>query len=190
MPDVSVLVPEVRADVAGCPKQTVLAAIRRAHAEFCDRSGIWRTTLESPVYFVRGVREGQAQLPPETSIARIVWLRRQGAPLEPHEYSPSGRDIILRQPPQQDFEAQARVVLRPDPHATRMDDALYARWSEAILHGALWRLMSRAGQQWTNAEGALYHKAQFDREIGRASARAAQDFFRDTDRRRSRNGFM
>lgn len=64
---------------------------------------------------------------------------------------------------------KAKVSVRPSETAVSIDDALYDKYFEEILHGAKSRLFALSAQNWFNPDKAKYHRAEFDAAISRVS---------------------
>ena len=70
------------------------------------------------------------------------------------------------------------VALKPSASAAGIDERLFNEYREAIIHGALARLMLSPRKPYTHTQLAQYHQQQFLIETAIAGTRAARSFTR------------
>lgn len=63
-----------------------------------------------------------------------------------------------------------RISVKPKTTATTVDEELYENWSEAIVAGAKWRIMSMPGKEWSNPEHADYYRREYRKYLSQAKA--------------------
>ena len=189
-------VDEIRGECYEAPIAAIERVIGQSAVDFCKQSRIWREkrTLE--------VESGTDQLRLRTSaggrvdqVLQAVHLDTKGrtvelGKIEDHKIinAPSGQpkyfseglersNPVIRFWPVPDRVGQVElyVVLVPQRSSTAIPDHISEEWYEAIVHGALYRLMIQSDKPWANAEKALFHKQQFDLAVRDAKQKAVSD---------------
>lgn len=189
----SSLLPDVLPSVAGCPSALALAALRKTADEFCTRTLSWRAELpavdmlaEFPFYrldvpaggrlvmvleaFVQGRRlapaseeslddehPGWAMLAPGTP-TRFVLPRPGELRLVPAPAFYVSKGLLVR------------AALAPAPGAAEAEDFLLLDHGQAMIHGALSRLLAMNARPWSDQGLAAHHGRQF--RAAMADARA------------------
>lgn len=160
--------------VPGCPEPTANQALIDAAIVFCEDSLAIRSQLDrfntvvgQSQYLLEAVESGE-------QVSRVMHVTFDGAPIEviPYERvgvppAVSGRplaayavrdgaDFYLTLWPTPDTVAPVDVVaaVRPNRNATQLSDDLLNRWSDAVIHGALSRIMSIPNQPFSDPAGA------------------------------------
>ena len=182
------LLPDVLPFVAACPEPTALIHIRAAANIFFTKTLAWEYHEEN----VLAALGGEAYLipiPDETEVAKVLEVYIDGAvvnPLSklrsratatdwrtevssPRTYIVPGRGI-LRLIPNNEIEAtiSTNVAVAPTRLAESMDMDLMDRYRDAIVIGALSRIMSIPGQMFTDPTGAKGAGVAFANVIGEA----------------------
>jgi len=67
---------------------------------------------------------------------------------------------------------ELRAVLKPARNANKISDYLYNEWAEAIAFGALSILKRQQRQSWSDPQGAVADRQEFDRKMSEARNRA------------------
>lgn len=183
-------------DVPGCPFVAASFALRQSAIAFCEQSLAW-TYLHPDIAVVNDVDE-YAYVPPVGALVHAVtyaefndheidakvkdvdmriwnWRNQTGSP----QYvlgGPSGIRLV----PTPDVEGTLKLVvaLKPDNDATGIDDEIYQEYREAIVHGALAKLMLSPRKPYTNAELAAFHMQQFAAQTAGAGLRVARNYTR------------
>ncbi|MFO7598117.1 MAG: hypothetical protein R6W92_17475 [Desulfocurvibacter africanus] len=180
----SSLLPDILPLAAGCPSALAMAALRRATDEFCTRTLAWRADLpavdllaEYPFYrldaplgsrivmvleaFVQGRRliaaseeslddehPGWAMLGPGTP-SRFVLPRAGELRLVPAPATYAKAGLLVQ------------AALAPAAGAPETEDFLIRDHGQALVHGALSRLLAMPAKSWTDQSLATHHGRQF-----------------------------
>lgn len=186
------LLPEIRAEVPGAMDITIVANIRKAAIDFCDRTRVYR--INHDVIKTSGtLMEYDLDPPSKTVVSDIIWVTYDGDnAINPKEliaktdegirpytqlsrstytcyYSwPSSKVISVAPQPVAGNNLELRVALKPTPTATSIDDDIYNEWSEAFYHGALARLHNQPDKDWSDASAGAYHQQEYEFLIHRA----------------------
>lgn len=181
-------------DIPGFVTGVIDIALRNAAIEFCEKSAIWKQTLDQ-IALVSG--RSQYDVIPHTSQAKLAdvleaelgsggWLEpvttrdvvvagssRTGAPKGMLFYDD---EIITVDPiPTASDTLQLLVSLKPARAATQLPSFLLERWIDVIAAGAKSRLMRMSKKPWTNLTMAAAYEADFQREISAAHITAARN---------------
>lgn len=183
-------------DLPGCPFGMIDNALRQAAIEFCEQSLAW--TYQHPDVAVIAATGVYAFVPPSDAVVHAItyaafngseiashsgesdlriwdWRNQTGTP----EYVLGGAtSLTLVSTPDIDGTLTLTVALKPSPTATGVDDSIFNEYREAIIHGALWRLMLSPKKPYTNAQLATYHQQQFTILTGQAGMRQARNYTR------------
>jgi hypothetical protein len=186
----------VMPDVPGCTFAAIDSALRQSAVVFCEQSLAWLT--EHPgISVVAGTAE-YAFTPPEGAVVHAItfaalngeeiapykgetgisaknWRNRTGAP----QYILSGAGSVILVPHPDAAAALTMIVaLKPSPASAGIDDVQFNEYREAIVHGALLRLMLSPKKPYTNAQLAAYHQQQFAIKTAAAGVRVAKNYTR------------
>lgn len=71
------------------------------------------------------------------------------------------------------------VILKPSPASSSIDDSMFNEYREAIVHGALARLMYSPKKPYTDFNLAAFHERLFQMSAASASIRAARNYTRE-----------
>ncbi|SOD41725.1 phage adaptor protein [Nitrosovibrio sp. Nv4] len=183
-------------DLPGCTFSAADSALRQSAITFCEQSLAWQVA-HPDVPVVAGIA-GYAFAPPEGTVVHAVTF----AALDGEEIAPylGGAGVSAQNwrgwisAPQYIVDDAASitlvprpgaaailimtVALKPSPVSTGIDDALFNEYREAIVHGALARLMLSPKKPYTNAQLAAYHQQQFSIKTAAAGLRAARSHTR------------
>lgn len=190
-------IPSIHIHVAHCPQPVMLDKLREAAKAFCTDSKIWQETLDG-VYVSTSERAIEVEHPEGTRVIAPLDCYFGTDPLvatTPHKlaqhYSENWReesgqpkyitmdspDIIRLCPhPETDGTLTPRAVLAPTLDSTEGPGWLYEDYRDALVHGALARLMVLPGNPWTNPQLAEYHGERFKFHVGQAFARQSRGF--------------
>jgi hypothetical protein len=186
----------VMPDVPGCAFAAIDSALRQSAVVFCEQSLAW--LAEHPrISVVAGTAE-YAFTPPEDAVVHAItfaalngeeigaykgetgisaknWRNRNGAP----QYILGGAGFVILAPkPAAAAALTLSVALKPSPASTGIDDVQFNEYREAIVHGALLRLMLSPKKPYTNAQLAAYHQQQFAIKTAAAGMRVAKNYAR------------
>lgn len=183
-------------DVPGCPQAAQIIALRQAAITFCEQSLAWK--YEHPDISVTVGTAKYFFVPPGDAVVHAItyaefndkqidsaamernisqWNLRQntGTP----EYVLGG-PMSLTLVPMPDVAGTLKmdVVLKPTPGADGIDDNIYNEYREAIIHGALSKLMFSPKKPYTDMTLANYHAQLFHIQTACAGMREAKDYNR------------
>jgi len=168
----STLMPQV----IGCPRPTASRAVVDSAIDFCSRSLVLTYALQ-PLPTRVGDNTYWLELPEQTALVQVLRAWYDDTVLRPvtldsvyvseapagtpHSYYGEHLDIdeeySLRLYPTPDAVGSllVRAALKPIRNATLLNNQLYNDWYEAIVDGALARLCSLPGENFTNPEVAM-----------------------------------
>lgn len=180
----------------GCPVAALDSALRQVAIDFCEQSLAWK--YDHPDIAVVAATAEYPFVPPAEAVVHAItyaefadkeiaahageadlriwdWRHQTGTP----EYVLGGATSITLVPePDLAGTLKMTVALKPAPGATGIDDAMYNEYREAIVHGALARLMFSPKKPYTDAQRAPYHQQQFTIKTGAAGTRVARSYTR------------
>jgi hypothetical protein len=188
----------VAPDVPGCPFAAIDIALRQTAIAFCEQSLAWKYT--HPDIAVVAATASYDFVPPsdaavhaityaafngteidcnagELNIASAVydWRNQTGTP----EYVLGGATALTLVPtPDVAGTLSMEVALKPSPSAAGIDDSIFNEYREAIVHGALSRLMLSPKKPYSNPSLATYHQQQCTILTGQAGMRQARSHTR------------
>lgn len=183
-------------DVPGCPQASAVIALRQAAISFCEQSLAWREEhpditvtagtakylFQSPggsvVHAITFAEFNDSQLETRAMERDIsIWDRRHktGTP----EYILGGQaSVTLAPTPDVDGTLKMIVALKPSPNSDGIDDNLFAEYREAVVHGALSKLMLSPKKPYTDIALAGYHSQLFLTMTACAGVREVRNFNR------------
>jgi hypothetical protein len=188
------LVVELIPFVPGCPDGMILSEIRSAAIEVCKLTDAYQETLVN-ISTVQGRGTYSLDLPEETVLEKILTAKLGGIELEPTSFqllesqtpnrtlsTPTsylkgdGNNIsIFPTPAIGSPEALAvRVVLRPTTTAQVIKASLFDDYKEAILYGALYRLLRHPAKEWGDPNAAREYSALFSIAVADAALKSRQ----------------
>ncbi len=189
------LLPELIAMTPGCSDTMIRNAIRSAAIEFCEGAGVYQSQLD-PISTVKGEYEYEFEAPANTRVHKILWVNYQGTNLEPistsllEERLPSWRTTIGSTPEYYVKNTSTtlslvpvpantvansttiRVQLKPTHDSTQCDADVMSDYRDAIVHGALFRLLRMPSKDWTDYTAAGVYGNLFTQGVEAAKLRA------------------
>lgn len=190
------LLPEILPMVPGCPDTLIENNIRSAVIELCEKTGVYQAELD-PVTTVNGIFEYDLEAPNQTAVHKIMWVVHEGRDLEPistnllEQRKPKWRDtnyygepeyyvkqsqsIFWLVPVPNETKASStvlRVQLKPTHQSTACDDDVMNDYRDAIVAGALFRLLRLPSKDWTDFAGAQVYGSLFNEHLTDAERRA------------------
>lgn len=190
----------VSPDVPGCPQNAQAIALRFAAIAFCEQSLSW--SYDHPDVAVVVATPEYPFVPPdsESVVHAITYAEFNGAEIG-YEYSKDNIYIYdwrnktgtpdyvimrsnlpnLKLIPVPDVAGTLKmsVALKPSLDSTGIDDSIFNEYRDAIVHGALARLMLSPKKPYTDGQLAQYHKQQFQIMTGQAGTRTDRDGTRE-----------
>lgn len=198
MATVDSLLPRVTVHAYNAPVNFVRQAIIDSTREFCTKTRYWRedltamdTVVDQSVYtptlpadsevvdfpdvFYSTKRRLTPKTPRQMDVVNNQWRTQTG---EPYYYLRDGvASVKLAYIPQEVIVGaiQINAALQPALVATTIDDKILQDYSEAILHGALYRILRVPGKAWSDLNTANYYDALYREKIDEAVSRAADN---------------
>ena len=194
-------------DVLGAPMPLLERNVRLAIIEFCEFTLTWRHELDA-MDLVAGTNEYELTVPDFTRLVTVAYAgdddlrivpttmmtldttqeawRKTGTSNRASQaqwyYLPDRTKIRLYLTP---FEAKTEglkviVVLKPTQDAKSVEDFLYEDHLEAIRHGTLARVLAIPAKEWSNAQMAAWHKAEFEKLKKKEKAERLNDYTRES----------
>lgn len=190
------LLKDISAEVPGCPEPVMDRELHDAAYDFCRRTGIWREELE-PVTPKANVAVYEFVAPFEARVEKVEWgyygttqmhfrkesqiraanHRAEDDTGEPRNFAlvRGDRNQFVVNPIPGSSETGKDFVfyalLLPTRASTEAPDWLFDEWQDALVHGALERLM-RQRAEWGEPQAAQMHGQLFRQEIARAKREA------------------
>jgi hypothetical protein len=190
-------VPDVVVYATGCPAPTIVDMMRKAAIDFYYESSVRRVWLTPFNLTISTYSYTLPGLPAETEVAQIMTLKCQGIDVQEttHEQffaldgewpSLTGTQAqyytVLNALPTFDIiptpEAtivnafNAQVALVPTLTSTGVEQAYFEPWKEAIVDGALSRLLRIKDRPWTDLKEAAEREKMYLLERAKARAQA------------------
>jgi len=186
------LVKEILPYVPLCPDALVEQHIRAATIEFCERSKAYILDMD-PFNTTAGVYEYDFDIPVATEVHQVLYMTHDGNDMDPisprslelnypdwrnrtgspHVYLQKSSSLFWIVPvPSGSKEVIASVALKPTRTSNNIDSTVSNQYRDAIIYGALYRLLRMPGREWTDVGAAREYLAQFNNEITQAELRA------------------
>lgn len=186
------LVKEILPYVPLCPDALVEQHIRAATIEFCERSKAYILDMD-PFNTTSGVYEYDFDIPVATEVHQVLYMTHDGNDMDPisprslelnypdwrnrtgspHVYLQKSSSLFWIVPvPSGSKEVIVSVALKPTRTSNNIDSTISNQYRDAIIYGALYRLLRMPGREWTDVGAAREYLAQFNNEITQAELRA------------------
>jgi len=177
------LLSDVLLDCPGVNPALALRRLEEAHYQFCKETQAWRA-LADPIALIADVRSYTIPFPDEVIIDRVYFLEGEGNLIPPspdqfinssfvRAYVQNARDNITllfdpsgpENPDNLKFEdfLMPRLVLLPPSNGNVIDCRINEDWGFRIASGAKWKLMISPKKDYSNPDGALYHRQEYYR---------------------------
>ena len=188
----SSLVKEILPYVPLCPDSLVEQHIRSATIEFCERSKAYILDMD-PFNTTAGVYEYDFDIPVATEVHQVLYMTHDGNDMDPisprslelnypdwrnrtgnpHVYLQKSASLFWIVPvPSGTKEVIASVALKPTRTSNNIDSTISNQYRDAIIYGALYRLLRMPNREWTDVGASREYLAQFNSEITQAELRA------------------
>ena len=183
-------------DLPGCPSAAADSALRQSAIAFCEQSLAWQGThpdvsvaagtaeyaFTPPVNavvhaIIHAALDGEeiALYPGEPGMGSINRHGRKGIPA----YILAGAASLMFVPaPGAPGTLSMTVAFKPSPVSTGIVDGQFNEYREAIVHGALVRLMLSPKKPYSSTQLAQYHQQQFTVKTAAAGQRVARGYTR------------
>lgn len=198
MATVDSLLPRITVHAYSAPGNFIRQSIIESAREFCRESRYWREDLAA-VDTVVDQTDYALTLPSDSEIVDIndlyystkrrllpktqrqldnineQWRTQTG---EPYYFQRvDNASVKLVYIPQEVIvdAIQANVILQPDLAATTIDDKILNDYDEAIIYGALYRILRVPGRAWSDLATANYYEGLFREKVKEASSRGTDE---------------
>lgn len=186
----------VAPDVPGCPFGMIDVAVRQSAIDFCAQSLAW--SYQHPDVAVVAGTNTYNYVPPSGAVVHAVTyaeLNGKEVPSQVAAYSINIYDwrnqsgmpryvlgdataLTLVPNPDANGTLKLTVALKPSTSAIGVDDNIFNEYREAIVHGALARLMLSPKKPYSSPQLATHHQQQFTILTGQAGMRQAKSYTR------------
>lgn len=188
----SSLVKEVLPYVPLCPDSLVEQNIRAAAIEFCERSKAYILDMD-PFSTIAGVYEYDFDIPTGTEVHQVLYMTHDGKDMDPTSPRslelnyPDWRDrtgnphVYLQKTPSTFWivpvpngpkQIITSVALKPSRTSNNIDTTVSNQYRDAIIYGALYRLLRMPSREWSDVGAAQEYLYQFNLEITQAELKA------------------
>jgi hypothetical protein len=192
MASFSSLVKEILPYVPMCPDSLVEQHLRAATIEFCERSKAYILDMD-PFNTISGVYEYDFDIPVGTEVHQVLLMTHDGNDMDPI----SPRSLELNYPDWRDKTGQphvylqktpttfwivpvpsgskqviASVALKPTRTSNNIDTTISNQYRDAIIYGALYRLLRIPNKEWTDIGASQEYSFQFSIEAKQAELKA------------------
>tara|TARA_R110002012_G_scaffold74771_1_gene189408 strand:+ start:708 stop:1382 length:675 start_codon:yes stop_codon:yes gene_type:complete len=186
------LVKEILPYVPMCPDSLVEQHLRAATIEFCERSKAYILDMD-PFNTISGVYEYDFDIPVGTEVHQVLLMTHDGNDMDPI----SPRSLELNYPDWRDKTGQphvylqktpttfwivpvpsgskqviASVALKPTRTSNNIDTTISNQYRDAIIYGALYRLLRMPNKEWTDIGASQEYSFQFSIEAKQAELKA------------------
>ncbi|SCX59911.1 hypothetical protein [Nitrosospira sp. Nsp1] len=183
-------------DVPGCPSAAADSALRQSAIAFCEQSLAWQGT-HPDVPVVAGTAEYAFTPPADAVVHTIIHAALDGEEIALYPDKPGmgsinrhGRkgipayilagaaSLTFVPAPSAPGTLSMTVAFKPSPVSTGIVDGQFNEYREAIVHGALVRLMLSPKKPYSSTQLAQYHQQQFAVKTAAAGQRVARGYTR------------
>ena len=190
------LIPEIAPHLYGCPDMLIENSIRAAVIELCEKAHVYQTELD-PLTTVSGIYEYDLEAPSGTSVHKVLWISHYGKDLEPvtsalleqrlpnwretdqagvHSYfiKQSSSVVWLAPTPSTTSAASTiiRAILKPTHTSKSCDNDVMNDYRDAIVNGALFRLLRIPNRDWTDFKHSQLYGNLFSQALVEAGRRS------------------
>ena len=158
--DLDALIPDVLVEANECPRALILRELVGAARHFCQETHVWEEPVGT-IYPIDGLLDYSLPLPTGASIVAVTSdLNADVIPPDTVRFAGVPADEIA-----------VTAALQPAYGAGVLPDQVADQYREAIVSGALSRLMMMTGRPWANPQLVEYHSRIVSDAISRARAR-------------------
>jgi len=190
------LIPEIAPHLYGCPDMLIENSIRAAVIELCEKAHVYQTELD-PLTTVSGIYEYDLEAPSGTSVHKVLWISHHGKDLEPvtsallEQRLPKWREtdqagvpsyfikqsssvVWLAPTPSTTSAASTiiRAILKPTHTSKSCDNDVMNDYRDAIVNGALFRLLRIPNRDWTDFKHSQLYGNLFSQALVEAERRS------------------
>lgn len=178
------LAPEVLSVAAACPSPTIVRSLRNAAVELGTRASCMRYTMDPQTVFT-GMPSVELNTPCDMVVSRIEnlsfdgtrlsptsvtmldadvkgWRSQTGAPTSYIRSQNSLDAVVLYPVPAVAGVLTGEVAVVPARGSAEMPEVYLDKFQNALIDGALSRLLSVPSAPWYNRSAAAYHARRFE----------------------------
>lgn len=197
----SELSPEVLAAAPACPTPTVVRALRSAARELCEKASCYQYDM-GVVVVPAGIATVALDVPNQTVLHKPIaltldghklwptsptlldqdyrdWRTSTGIPSHFMRSTEDQSDLMLYPIPQGTYTTttglRGRIAVKPTRNATGVEEIFFERYQDAVIDGALGRLLTIRSAPWYQPDLAAYHESEFIRAIEVARTYGSDD---------------
>lgn len=146
-------------ELPGCPLPTIRDMLRWAQRELCAEGNVW-VSRDGPVVVAANTGHAEVEAPQGAEALRLMGLFVGARRLKPGlDYRQLGPFVVALARPAEQSSLLGELACRPLP-GLDMPAELLARWSEALLDGARYKLLTLP-QPWRDLAAAGFHRRRF-----------------------------
>jgi hypothetical protein len=186
-------------DLPGCPSAAADSALRQSAIAFCEQSLAWQGT-HPDVSVAAGVAEYAFTPPADAVVHLIIHAALDGEKIALYPGEPGmgsmgsmnrhvrkgipayilagAASLTLVPEPGAPGTLSMTVAFKPSPASTGIVDGQFNEYREAIVHGALVRLMLSPKKPYSSTQLAQYHQQQFTVKTAAAGQQMARGYTR------------
>jgi hypothetical protein len=188
-------------DLPGCPSAAADSALRQSAIAFCEQSLAWQGT-HPDVSVVAGMAEYAFTPPADSVVHLIIHAAFNGREIALYPRGPGmggmlmgnlsrhrrndtpayllagAASFTLVPEPAASGTLSMSVAFKPSPSSMGIVDGQFNEYSEAVVHGALARLMLSPKKPYSSIRLAQYHQQQFAVKTAAAGQRMARGYTR------------
>ena len=176
--DLAELEPEVSVEVPGAARFAVQNALRAAAREFFIETRAWRVAF-GPLTLSEKVKPS---LPMDTFLVEAVRVEVDGQALRAGEFAMSHDGGIVFVGHRSGNEVSGVVAVAPTALLEELPERLGNEFRDALVAGALARLMKIPLAEWSSPQMAAYYRGEFEEATARAATRAEDGFVKKRTR--------
>ena len=190
------LIPEIAPHLYGCPDMLIKNSIRSAVIELCEKANVYQAELD-PLTTVSGIYEYDLEAPSGTNVHKVLWVTHEGKDLEPvtsaliEQRLPKWRQTDQHGVPLYFIKQTSslvwlapipattgisstiiRAILKPTHSSSSCDNDVMNDNRDAIINGALNRLLRIPNRDWTDFKHSQVYGALFNEAVVAAERRS------------------
>jgi len=180
--------------VPGCPDTVVENSLRSSSIELCEKASVYTKELD-PISTVSGIYEYEFGQPAGTKVDKIVWAIYNGEDLEaitprglegqnpkwrdnqstPKHFIQQSSDLFWLVPIPDTSLTNGiilNVALKPSRTSNNIANEIADDYRDAIIYGALYRLLRMPAKDWTDPIAAADYAGLFRQQVEEAEIKA------------------
>jgi len=173
--EIGELYPRVAIEAPGVAIFNINEAVAYAAGEFFRETRAWRESF-GPLVYDKDQIEYTVTLPTDTILVEPTRVELDGNGLKSEYFWAVGTDSIGVDAGPSGKELEGEIAVSPTENRSELPTRLLVEFGEAIIHGALARLLRVPQAEWSNGALSDYYRALFEEEKIRAATRVENGF--------------